>query len=312
MIVVGGFNSAIDKLADTDAIEAGKVLRLRNLRLLAGGKGLHVALACGVLREAATLVGVIDDQNRSLFERTLAPHGTRFVGVRIHEPVRTCFALRDASGRTTELLEPSAPVNAGVADALEDAFLSVSRDAHFSVLSGSLPTGLADDTYARLIAKNGSARTLLDASGAALACGVAAAPLLVKPNRDEAAQLVDVSIDTADAGVRAASRIAARGPRIVIVSLGADGAIVWSDGTALHVTAPSVEARNTVGAGDCLLAGFVVGLTRQWTLEACARYAVACGTAKVQHPETGMLRREDVEALLPHVAVHACRGGEYT
>jgi 1-phosphofructokinase family hexose kinase len=305
VILVGGFNSAIDKLAEAEVIEAGAVLRLRNVRVLAGGKGLHVALACAVLQQEASLVGLIDDHNQRLFEQTLVPHGVRFVGVRTDQPLRTCLAIRDRTGRTTELLEPSASVPAEVAGALMDALRSTARSAQYIVLSGSLPTGLADETYARLIIETGPGRTLLDASGAALASGVAAAPLLVKPNREEAAHLVGYSIDSVDAAVRAASMIAVRGPRIVVVSLGSGGAVVWGDRSSLHVTAPIVEARNTVGAGDCLLAGFVVGLAREWTLEACARYAVACGTAKVRHPETGMLRREDVDALLPHVAAHS-------
>jgi tagatose 6-phosphate kinase len=170
-------------------------------------------------------------------------------------------------------------------------------------LSGSLPRGFPPDTYATLISELGRDRTLLDTSGAALDVGIDAAPWLVKPNRREAEEIVGFSIASPGDAARAAAAIAARGPRCVVVSLGAEGAVIWASDRALHVEAPNVTVRNTVGAGDCLLAGFAVGLLHGWAIEECGRHAVACGTAKVRHAETGMLRPADVEALMRAVKV---------
>ena len=103
MILVGGFNTALDKLAATDTIEAGAVLRLRTVRSLPGGKGLHVALACATLGVPATLVGLIDDSSRTLFETTLSRAGAKFVGVKADESIRTCYALRDPVGNVVSL-----------------------------------------------------------------------------------------------------------------------------------------------------------------------------------------------------------------
>jgi 1-phosphofructokinase family hexose kinase len=303
VIVVGGFNTALDKLADTDAVEPGAVLRLHHVRTLPGGKGLHVALACATLGAPVTLVGLIDDGNRALFETTLTDASARFVGVKVSEPIRTCLAVRDARGRTTELLEPGPEVSATVAAALLAAFHREAHSARIVVLSGSLPPGLRLDTYASLIDAVGRDRVLLDSSGDALNAGLAAAPLLVKPNRSEAAQVVGFPIETVADAARAAAAIGARGPRIVVLSLGREGAVVRTADRVLHVSAPAAIARNTVGGGDCLLAGFAVGLLGGWPIERCARYAVACGTAKVIHPDTGMLRRADVDEVIQSVAV---------
>jgi tagatose 6-phosphate kinase len=303
VIVVGGFNTALDKFAETDTIEPGAVLRLRNVRTLPGGKGLHVALACATLGEPVTLVGLMDDANRPLFEAMLTRAAVRFVGVTVNEPIRTCMAIRDATGRTTELLEPGPDVSGPVAAALMDAFRREASDARIAVLSGSLPPSLPVDSYGALIRAVGGDRVLLDSSGAALETGVAAGPLLVKPNRSEAEQLAGVSITSITDAANAAAAIAARGPRCVVVSLGVEGAVVWSSHRVFHVAPPVTVARNPVGAGDCLLAGFAIGLSHEWPIERCARYAVACGTAKVMHSDTGLLRREDVNAVVSAVSV---------
>jgi 1-phosphofructokinase family hexose kinase len=303
VIVVGGFNTALDKLAEIDAIDPGAVLRLRNVRTLPGGKGLHVALACATLGTPATLVGLIDEGTRELFENTLANAGGKFVGVKADAPIRTCYALRDASGRTTELLEAGPDVAVSTATALLDAFRQAAASADFIVLSGSLPPGLPLDTYSRLSADIGETRVLLDSSGPALAAGIAAGPMLVKPNRQEAEQLVGFGIASLDDAARAAAAIGARGPRYVVLSLGAEGAMVRTSEKIFFVRAPAVTARNTVGAGDCLLAGFAIGFVRRWPIEQCARYAVACGTAKVMHPETGMLLGAEVEELMRAVSL---------
>jgi fructose-1-phosphate kinase PfkB-like protein len=159
------------------------------------------------------------------------------------------------------------------------------------------------DTYARSIAAVGPEKVALDASGEALALGVSAGPLLVKPNRHEAGHLLGRRLDTREDAAEAAVAIAERGPRIVLLSLGADGAILHTGGRTKAVLAPAVPARNTVGAGDCLLGGFLVGFAQGWDVEQCARYAVACGTAKVLHPDTGMLAASEVETLFRAVRV---------
>jgi 1-phosphofructokinase family hexose kinase len=310
-IVVGGFNPAIDTLADVESIDIGGVNRLRNVCRDAGGKGLHVAVACATLGASTTLVGPIDASNRPLFEQTLAARNVRFVGVPIDQPIRTCWAIRDAHGQLTELLEPGPLVSNERAATLAASFMREAASARLVVLSGSLPHGLQTDTYARLITALDPARVLLDTSGAPLAGSLAAAPLVVKPNRQEASQIAGMAIETRDDAIRAATRIAARGPRLVLLSLGVDGAIVHErEGATWVVEAPHVAVRNTVGAGDCLLAGFAVSLLRGDTIEQCARFAVACGSAKSMHPEIGFLQLSDVECLLPtvianRVSVHA-------
>jgi tagatose 6-phosphate kinase len=90
---------------------------------------------------------------------------------------------------------------------------------------------------------------------------------------------------------------------MVVVSLGAEGAVAVQGDRAWRAEAPRVDVANVVGSGDCLLGGVAVGLGRGMHLEEVLRLGVACGSANATSPETGWLKRADVDALLPRVRV---------
>ena len=304
MITVGGFNTAIERFADTDAVRPGEVVRVRNVRVWPGGKGLHVAQAIAELGEKIRLVGVIDETHTTWFHQFLERRSVEFRGVPIAGALRTCVAIRDSSGAITEVLEPGPDVTADTGRALCAEFLHASTDCEISVLSGSLPPGLSDGTYADLVeALRGQTRVLLDASGTRLRQGVAARPFAVKPNRREAEELGGGILTDATAALDLSRRLAAGGIELVSISLGSDGSVAcWGD-RAYRITPPPLTVVNSVGAGDCMLAGLAVGLARKLAPEDVLRLGAACGSAKVLTEETGMLRREDVDRLLPDIHV---------
>jgi fructose-1-phosphate kinase PfkB-like protein/tetratricopeptide (TPR) repeat protein len=241
VIVVGGFNTAIDKVARTTRVVVGGTTRLQCVRAYPGGKGLHVAQACALLGEAVRLVGLIDAAHRPWFERTLRARQVDFEGIEVDEPIRACYAVRDDDGIVTELLEPGprvsealvaewcdrllAAVAAGgrgggaVAGASADtrvgsvlnasesvrakwdaaataagaAAAATPANRHVLVLSGSLPAGCAPETYATVIARAAALNipVILDASGDALRHGIDAGPMMIKPNRAEASELLE-------------------------------------------------------------------------------------------------------------------------
>jgi fructose-1-phosphate kinase PfkB-like protein len=144
-------------------------------------------------------------------------------------------------------------------------------------------------------------RCLVDASGALLRSAADARPFLVKPNREELEALLGDRIDGVGAAAAAARRLCTRGIGMVVVSLGAEGALLASGGRVCHAVAPPQPAGNTVGSGDCLLAGIAVGLARGLPLDEVLRLGVACGAANAMSIEHGYMRREHVDAVLPDV-----------
>jgi len=303
VITVGGFNTSIDKTMEMAELTSGAVNRASSVRAYAGGKGLHVARAIGILGEPATLVGIIDAAHRAFFEDALAPLGVGFQGIEV-ESVRTCLSIREAGGtRITEILEPGPEVDEARRRAVCDAFLASARGSDVAVLSGSVPRGFGDDVYARLATSLGSAnvRCLVDASGARLRAAVEARPFLIKPNREELEALLGDRVDGVAAAAAAALALCGRGITMVVVSLGAEGAILATAGRVCHAIAPPQPAEHTVGSGDCLLGGIAVGLVRGLALDEVLRLGVACGAANAMSVEHGYVKREHVDAVLPRV-----------
>jgi tagatose 6-phosphate kinase len=303
VITVGGFNTSVDKTMEMAELRGGAVNRASSVHAYAGGKGLHVARAVGVLGERATLVGVIDRAHRAFFEDALDAVGVAFQGIEV-DCVRTCLTIREERGpRVTEVLEPGPVVDDGVARAVCDAFLAGARGSDVAVLSGSVPRGFGEDTYARLLGALPGTRCFVDASGDLLRTAADARPFLVKPNREELEVLVSGRIDGVVAAAQSARGLCARGIEVVVVSLGAKGAVLASGGRVCHAVAPARPPANTVGSGDCLLAGIAVGFARGLAIDEVLRLGVACGTANTMSVEHGYVKREHVDEVLPQVTV---------
>jgi 1-phosphofructokinase family hexose kinase len=306
VITVGGFNTSVDKALDLADLRPGEVHRAQASRAYPGGKGLHVARAVAALGEPVSLVGLIDAAHRGFFQDPLRRCGVDFHGVEAGASLRTNLTIRDAGGsRVTEILEPGPTLDEGVRQALCARFVSLASESVLAVLSGSLPPGFGAETYSDLVAALRAAgiRCLVDASGGLLRSAVQARPFLIKPNHDEMESLVGEKIAGPASAVEAARRLQAGGVTAVVVSLGVEGVVAVMAGRACHAWAPPYAPGNTVGSGDCLLAGLAVGFSRGLAFEEVVRLGAACGTANTLTEEIGLLRREDVDALLPQVRV---------
>jgi 1-phosphofructokinase family hexose kinase len=304
MIAVAGFNTSLDKLLIVDDLVPGTVLRARDVEAWPGGKGVHVALTAAVLGAPVTLTGLMENPHRAWFEAWLGARGVKFHGIPFDGPVRTCLTIHDRRGhRTTEIREPGPTIEEALWRTAAAHFQQHSREARVAVLSGSVPPGAPSSAYADLV-NTLAPPVLVDAAGDLLRHAVDAAPFCVKPNREEAEALTGVSLESAGAAERAARALGSRGVRLVVVSLGDAGAVASWDGRVCRITPPAVVPVNVVGAGDCLLGGVAVGVSRGGGIDDVLRLAVACGTAKVLSPEIGVVRREDIDEVLRQVRLN--------
>ena len=269
-----------------------------------GGGGINVARVVRVLGAEATALwtrgGTTGARLAALLDAIGLDHRPLAIAGETREHL---IVYERSSGRQFRFGMPGPALDEAEQRACLDAIAELDPAPAYLVLSGSLPDAVPDDLYARFVrAAPSGCRVVLDTSGAALAAGVAAAPFLVKPNRNELAALTGAPVDDV-ADVRAAAHqlIDTHGVGAVVVSLGAGGALACAADGDWRAVAPPVRVRSAVGAGDSMVAGMVVALQRGDPLAAALRWGVAAGTAAVLTEGTQLCRPDDVARL--HAAV---------
>lgn len=297
MIVTVTPNPSLDRTLEVDALARGALVRVRAGRLDAGGKGLNVARALAVNGHEVTAVIPVGGPDGAHLAELVAAEGISLVAVPVARPVRSNVSVVEPDGTVTKLDSPGPELSGMDAERLLAAAVEAARGAAWVACCGSLPPGLGDDFWARVVAAvhDAGARAALDTSGQPLLAALPAGPDVVKPNLDELAEAVGRPVAGLDDVVAAAAELRGRGAVVVLASMGAGGAVLAGPVGILHGEAPVAVLRSPVGAGDALLAGYVAaGGGPEGFAEGMAWAAAACA-----HPGSALPRgaRIDREAV---------------
>lgn len=298
MIVTVTANPAIDRLLPLgEPLERGGVVRTTDSVDQPGGKGINVARVAAAAGADVTAVFPSPEHDSLLRALDAVDERLPHVAVPVAHRVRVNLTLAEPDGTTTKLNAPGAPLSPAEAAGLTDAVLRTSRGATWVALCGSLPSGLPDAWYRELVPslREQGALVAVDTSGAPLDAVLTepgSAPDLVKPNADELVDLLATDQVTAAAleddptlaGEYAQKLRAARGPRMVLLTLGAGGAVLATAGGSWFAAAPTIRARSTVGAGDASLAGFLLAWEAGRPAPDCLTHAVRHGSAAASLP----------------------------
>ena len=184
--------------------------------------------------------------------------GTQTRLVAIEGAVRTNLTIIEGDGTTTKINESGPRLNETACEALLNTAVKHAADSQWLVASGSLPPGAPADFYAQLATRlpDTTEKLVIDTSGAALARMAHTPCAIAKPNLEELASLTEEPLWTLGDVVDAASELQRHGWGTVLVSLGGSGAVLVDDRVS-YGNSPANDVRNTVGAGDALLAGFL-------------------------------------------------------
>jgi 1-phosphofructokinase len=297
-------NPAIDQTIQLDVLHRGQVHRAQSVRQDPGGKGVNVASCLADWGVPTLVTGLLGADNTAPFEALFAAKAIEDRFVRVPGETRTNIKLLETSGggTTTDINLPG-PSASGAALAQVRARLDDVEPDDLVVLSGSLPASLSDDTYRRLVGdlRAMGACVVLDTSGPALAQVLAgpenALPFCIKPNRYELEVWAGRSLEDPATLLAAARALHGKGVALVVVSLGAQGALFVSADGMLHAAPPALEAGSAVGAGDAMVAGLAAALRAGSSLEAIARLATAFAAGKLRHPGPHLPDGETVLAL---------------
>ena len=309
MIATVTLNPSLDAWVELSALRVGALNRATGFCRSLGGKGINVSRVVQELGERPIAFGVAGGEDGLNLRQLMSRVHLRHEFVAIPGTTRSNYKVRTATHRAVTEINTSGPrVPRNALRILEHTLFDHRPTPHGMVFSGSLPPGVPVTIYQRWIrrARRASIPTILDASGQAFHEGLRARPWLIKPNRHEAEELLRCSLKSRVACVRAASELLRLGAEVVVLSLGAEGALIA--GSVLDglwfAAPPRVHVDSTVGAGDALIGGLLVGWLRHRSLLEAFRLGVACGAATAMTPGTELCHRATVRRLLPRVRLH--------
>jgi 1-phosphofructokinase family hexose kinase len=228
--------------------------------------------------------------------------GTDFVWVP-GETRTNVSIVTPSGGHYIKVNEKGPQVEADKQEELLQKIESLAQPGDWWVLAGSLPPGVADNFYARIVNvlnKRGS-MAVLDTSGKSLGLGCVEKPYLVKPNAEEARALTGLPMDTPLEIAAGATEIRRMGAKNVVISMGKAGALLQTDEGTWLTHSPKIKEKNPIGAGDSMVGGLVSALTRGLSLKESLGWGVASGAATASLSGTAVGSQKLIEKLLGQV-----------
>jgi 6-phosphofructokinase 2 len=283
-------------------------LRCTEPHLEPGGGGLNVARAIEILGGEATALWTCGGPNGTLLRGLLDRGGLRHVPIPIQAMTRDNLAVYErASGMQYRFGMPGAPLTEEELERAYRTIAELSPPPAYLVLSGSLPPGVPAGFYADTIRRiPDQTRVIVDTSGPPLREAMEVGAYLVKPNLRELEQAAGRRFES-DADIVKAARHCADSGRatVVVVSLGAGGALLVTCDQSVQIRSPTVPIRSKVGAGDSMVAGMTLGLSRGQSLADAARLGVAAGASAVMTAGSALCTREETERLYAQMKAEA-------
>ncbi len=297
MIYTVSFNPSLDYILDVPAFKTGRVNRTMNENILPGGKGINVSIVLNNLGMENKALGFTAGFTGDALKRLLEERGvnTDFIQLK-HGMTRINVKLR--AKEETEINGQGPLIKEHhISDLHEKLGYLVQDD--ILVLAGSIPDSMPKSAYMdimRLLQDKGI-RIVVDATRELLMNVLPYKPFLIKPNNHELGEIFNVEITSKDDVIRYGKRLMEQGARNVLVSMAGDGAVLLAeDGRIYQAAAPKGELKNSVGAGDSMVAGFIAGYLESGSCEKAFQMGVCTGSASAFSED--LATREEVLDLL--------------
>lgn len=306
MILTVTLNAAIDKRYVVEEFKVGEVNRVKECAYVPGGKGLNVSKPAAVAGAEVVATGFVGGHAGNYIEASLKDYHVKSAFYHLESESRSCINIWDEKNCVqTEFLEPGFTITESEFQGFVEEFKELVKKADVVAMSGSVPKGLDGTAYQKLVkvVKDAGKKVILDTSGKLLEMGIEACPTMIKPNIDEIRMLTGKECNEIGEIVEAAKEIHARGVEVVAVSLGADGSLAVSDEGVFRAIVPRIDAVNTVGCGDSMIAGFALGFAEGLGIEETLRKASAISAAAALREETGYFVMEDMQRLYPQIKI---------
>lgn len=275
MIYTVTFNPAVDLVVDIAEIKQGEVNRLSGEQVFFGGKGINVSVILHELGVPTKVLGFIAGFTGAAIEQSLRDCGIATDFIRLPDGFSR-INVKIRSGGETELNGSGPDIDEASLDRLF-GLIGWLSEGDTLVLAGSVPKSLPSDIYERILQRiaGKGVRAAVDASGELLMNVLKYEPFVVKPNIHELGGMFGKTLRNADEAVPYAVKLKEMGAKNVLVSMGGDGALLIDEyGKEHRCGVCRGTVKNSVGAGDSMLAGFIAGCEK-----GDYGYALKLGTA---------------------------------
>lgn len=282
-------NPAVDKTYETTELMKGQVNRMRSSISLAGGKGINVAKILRQFDRQTAVTGFLGGYTGRMIEETMLKMGAECHFTRIAGETRTSINILADSGFVTEVLEPGPVVTPREKEIFQQEFAYCLERAELVAVCGSVPPGIAPDFYSGLVTqcREAGKKVIVDTSGDLLREAVKSCPYMIKPNRREMEYLTGRKLRTIQDIAEEAHKLVDGGIGKVVVSLG-DNGLLYVDGEySIHMDALEVEAVNTVGCGDSVVASLCMSVLDGEEPQEALHKAIALSAANAVTRESG-------------------------
>ena len=304
MIYTVTFNPSLDYIVTVDDFRTGLTNRTRTEEMLPGGKGTNVSIVLKNLGFDSTALGFAAGFTGDEICRMLETTGIVTDFIRVNEGFsRINLKLTSIDG--TEINGQGPHISE---EKVAELFVKLDalKEGDTLVLAGSIPSSMPSSIYSTIMErlKDRGILFVVDATKQLLMNVLVYHPFLIKPNKQELGELFGVTIQTKDDVIPYAQKMQQMGARNVLISMGGEGAVlVAEDGTVLKAEAPQGIVRNSVGAGDSMVAGFMAGWFESGNYEGAFRMGIATGSASAFSDR--LATRPEVEDVMRKVVIHS-------
>ncbi len=301
-------NPSLDIATSITHVQDTIKLRCAQEQVHPGGGGINVSRIIHNLGGNSCAMFPCGGYTGNQLQLLLQQEGLTSHALLINSDTRQSFSVHEtSSGKDYRFLLPGHTLNESTAEDCLKHIESLNPKPRYLVASGSLPPGIGDDFYVRVlkITQSIGCNFVLDTSGPALNHALRAGGIyLFKPSLQELEEFTGQSLSTETAQLAAANMIIQSGQaKVVVLSLGADGALLVCAEGAFKAPSIPVTPLSTVGAGDSVVGGMVWALEQGLTIEQALRYGIACATATIINPHGEMGRATDIQSMLAQVQI---------
>ena len=297
-------NPSVDCTIELDALKLGSLNRIENKVITYSGKALNVAIGVARLGGDSFATGFMFEENGKMFVHALDDERVKNTFVWSGGSARTNYKIVDKRSMMTEINDKGEEVSLQKQADLLSLVGVLSKSASVTVISGSLPSGVASDYYGKLAkVVNSNSKRIIDTTGDNMLEALKIGAYMVKPNIDELQGITGESYTTFDEMIEGCRKLISAGAQNVMLSLGRKGAILTDGDSALFCKSASVAVNSTVGAGDGMIAAASVMIESGASREEILRSAVAAGTASVTTPGTNLFYRDKYHEIYDKICV---------